>query len=798
MTAHSKETVALGLAETGLSVFPLLSNQKKPALGDNWQEIASLDPAKIRQMWSGGYRVCNIGVRTGLPLLGGFLVVIDIDVRDGKPGRETLAELEIRYGKLPPTLTIKTASGGEHRYFIAPWPLGNSQSRIGPGIDVKGVGGYVVGFGSTVDGEAYTALDVTPIAHLSEVWAELCGRPRKRSDLDRAIPLVDLDQACHIARAIHYLRNEAPEHGTYRVACRVRGWGISQDKCFELLMDHWPPAEAKGSAHIERRVDNAYSYGQDPPGFDCAEVEFEFVEIANPTPRHDPADLWERDRAPLDELAGMVPQYAERFGKDRARRIGVSSGAMIAATVTTLSSLIPAGNVLHLRQKNDSWGVKCVIWTALVGDPGTAKSPAVSAAMAFPESVDRAWRTEYAASRKSFELAELASAKNRKHKKKSDHDEQNEPPQFDDAADALPPSEPTLRRKIVNDATTEALGSVLANSPEAAPVLFHSDELAALVGGMDVYRARGSKDRPFFLSAKDGKSYAIDRKSSGSLIVPSLAIAIIGTIQDDKLAKIGPTLEDDGFLQRFALVSIHKTGAGEDIQDDGELDASVPAIAGLLAGLEAASYRLDLDAADELTSVQAFAAREAKRPDISSGLRTWLSKTPNEFGRYCLAFHLIEWASMASILEAPPDVLVSRQTARRARRYVQEFLYSHAQYVYGTVMAQGQDDNDVQWVAAYILTRDLKVVTAREIGRAYRSLRGAQRRQKLFSVMASLAQQDWVKLTNSQRGEWKVNPAVHDGRFDAIKLAEAERRTAVKAEIAAEAEVRRSAKGTRS
>jgi len=796
MTGRSKEEIALGIAEAGLSVFPLRPNQKEPALSDDWKDIASTDPVKIRRMWAGGYRVCNIGIRTGLPLLGGFLVVIDVDIRDGKPGREALAELEARYGKLPPTLTISTASGGEHRYFIAPWPLGNSQSRIGPGIDVKCVGGYVVGFGSTIDGNAYTALDVTPIARLSDVWAELCGRPRKRSDLDRAIPLVELDQACHVARAIHYLRNEAPEHGTYRVACRVRGWGISQEKCVDLLMEHWPPAEAKGSAHIERRVDNAYTYGQDPPGFDCAEIEFEPVEIANPTP-YEPADLWERDRSPIDELSGTVPQYAERFGKDRARRIGVSSGAMIAATITTLSSLVSAGNVLHLRQKSDSWWVKCVIWTALVGDPGTAKSPAVSAAMTFPESVDRTWRTEYAALRKSFELAELASAKNKKQKKKPNDDEQNEPPQFDDAADALPPSEPTLRRKIVNDATTEALGAVLANSPEAAPVLFHSDELAGLVGGMDVYRARGSKDRPFFLSAKDGKSYAIDRKSSGSLIVPSLAIAIIGTIQDDKLAKIGPTLEDDGFLQRFALVSIHKTGAGEDVQDDLELNESVPVIAGLLAALEPASYRLDPDAAEELACVQTFAEREGQRPDISSGLRTWLSKTPNEFGRYCLAFHLIEWASMASVLEVPPDLLVSRQTARRARRYVQEFLYSHAQYVYGTVMAQGQDDNDVQWVAAYILTRDLKVITAREIGRAYRSLRGAQRRQKLFSVMASLAQQDWVKLTNSQRGEWKVNPAVHDGRFDGIKRSEAERRAAVKAEIAAEAEVRRSAKEVR-
>jgi hypothetical protein len=91
-------------------------------------------------------------------------------------------------------------------------------------------------------------------------------------------------------------------------------------------------------------------------------------------------------------------------------------------------------------------------------------------------------------------------------------------------------------------------------------------------------------------------------------------------------------------------------------------------------------------------------------------------------------------------------------------------------------MAMSQDDDDVRWVASYILCRDLQTINAREIGRAYRSLRGPQKRAKLFSVMNSLALQDWVKLTNQVRGEWKVNPTVHDGRFSRIRDSETERR----------------------
>jgi hypothetical protein len=315
---------------------------------------------------------------------------------------------------------------------------------------------------------------------------------------------------------------------------------------------------------------------------------------------------------------------------------------------------------------------------------------------------------------------------------------------------------------------------------------------------MDVYRARGTKDRPFFLQAKEGKPFAIDRKSSGTLLVPSLAVSIIGTIQDEKLGKIAPTLTDDGFLQRFALVMIRKTGRGADIPDDRALDVSIPRVAHALSDLETGAYRLHPEAACELDAIHDFADTESRRSDISLGLRTWLSKTPNEFGRYCLAFHLIEWAaSGAAAFDERPAALVSQNTAHRARRYVEEFLYSHALYVYGTVMAMSQDDNDVRWVAGYILCRDVQTINAREIGRAYRSLRGPQRRSKLFSVMNSLAIQDWVKMTNQVRGEWRVNPKVHDGRFSQIRDSETERRTAVRGEIAAEAERRRSAKGDR-
>lgn len=820
----TQRDLAAGYAEAGFFVFPLAANSKAPALAENWKDIATNEPKRAARMWtrhtSGAVLDYNIAICTGTPIHNGFLVVIDVDVSDGKPGRSSLAELEADHGTLPPTLTVCTSRGGEHRYFISPHPLGNSQSKIGPGLDVKGQNGYVVAPGSTVNGGEYTVSNPCRIAALPAAFVELCGRPKKKTQVDRAIPLVDWDQEHHTGRAIEWLEEHAPPNGTYHVACHVRGFGISQEKCLDLMLEHWRDRLNldKDDAHIAFRVANAYSYGQDPPGILCAEAEFDAVEVdttrtANPPTGawQDPADLWEQDHAPQDIPSDVVPAYVARFARDRARRLGVDEGAMTAAAVTALSSLVPAANDLHMRQHSNSWPVKAILWLAIVGDPGTAKSPTVAAAMEFPRAVEREWLSEFAKAQEKFELSQPADTSQRQKRRRGRVTavpaetappiaEQKETPAqpFPDAfeIEATAVSEPKLRRKIVNDATTEALAGVLAANPESAPALFYSDELAGVIGGLDAYRARGAKDRPFFLSAKDGGAFAIDRKSSGTTLVPSLAISIIGTIQDDKLSKIAPTLDDDGFLQRFALVMIHKTGGGLDIPDDLDLDRSVKRVALALADMEPQAYRLAPEADKDLQAAQEFVERERHRPDLSPALKTWISKTPSEFGRYCLAFHLIEWASsLDAALGEPPALMVPRETANRARRYVQEFLYSHAKYIYGTVMAKGQDDADAQWVASYILTRSLATITAREIGRAYRSLRGPQNRAKLKSVMATLAIQDWVKVTNDARGAWKINPAVHDGRFDVIKTAEAKRRDAVKKAIAATVEAIRSARG---
>ena len=66
-----------------------------------------------------------------------------VDV-DDDTGRRSLDELESKHGKLPPTISALTGRG-EHLYFrLNGHSVRNSAGLLGPGLDVRGDGGYVL------------------------------------------------------------------------------------------------------------------------------------------------------------------------------------------------------------------------------------------------------------------------------------------------------------------------------------------------------------------------------------------------------------------------------------------------------------------------------------------------------------------------------------------------------------------------------------------------------------------------------------------------------------------------------
>lgn len=155
---------ALALYRQGYKVFPLVPGGKIPAVKD-WQKWATTaTEAKIVKGEDGGY---NWGVFCE----ASGLVVIDLDCKDAdKNGLQSLKQMLNGSGPLPRTFSVRTPTGGLHLYYQGHGP--NTAGRLGPGIDTRGTGGYVVAPGSLINNNAYSIESSAPVLPLPDVFVK--------------------------------------------------------------------------------------------------------------------------------------------------------------------------------------------------------------------------------------------------------------------------------------------------------------------------------------------------------------------------------------------------------------------------------------------------------------------------------------------------------------------------------------------------------------------------------------------------------------------------------------------------
>lgn len=130
----------LKLARAGYAVFPCHPKTKAPRLKDvDWKKVATSDLATVRRWWK-QWPDSLIGLPTGR---ANGIAVLDLDLKDGKDGLKSLRKLGLDEVAESP-VEIETRSGGLHRYFAYVDGVRNQGGKLGPGIDVRGEGGYVI------------------------------------------------------------------------------------------------------------------------------------------------------------------------------------------------------------------------------------------------------------------------------------------------------------------------------------------------------------------------------------------------------------------------------------------------------------------------------------------------------------------------------------------------------------------------------------------------------------------------------------------------------------------------------
>jgi hypothetical protein len=175
---------ALELAARGWRVFPVPAGTKDPSPW-RWGKWNTTDPARIRQWWQ---KPANIGITCG----PSGLVVVDCDIDttplpppwDAVPGvRDGVGVfavlLEGHSERWPDTYTVRTPRGGLHFYYQAGGHgIRNSASQVGPQIDVRADGGFVVAAGSARPDGAYELVDDRDPAPLPGWLAALAARAK--------------------------------------------------------------------------------------------------------------------------------------------------------------------------------------------------------------------------------------------------------------------------------------------------------------------------------------------------------------------------------------------------------------------------------------------------------------------------------------------------------------------------------------------------------------------------------------------------------------------------------------------
>lgn len=172
--------VALTWVRRGIPVVPCSRTDKGPMVAGFGKDATAeqlapfYDSEQVEAWWRGRFKRAHVG------LLTRALVVVDLDMR--KPGTEIRGQfadvqggtdvLEVLMREAgadwPDTYTVLTPSGGMHLYFVQPdgEPIGCATGdgpaapHLGPLIDVRGVGGLVIGAGSysAAQGRPYTRI----------------------------------------------------------------------------------------------------------------------------------------------------------------------------------------------------------------------------------------------------------------------------------------------------------------------------------------------------------------------------------------------------------------------------------------------------------------------------------------------------------------------------------------------------------------------------------------------------------------------------------------------------------------
>lgn len=241
---------------------------------------------------------------------------------------------------------------------------------------------------------------------------------------------------------------------------------------------------------------------------------------------------------PVDCLPPIVRDYAkleaESLGKDPS---------MIALPL--LSALGAAmGNRFQVKLKNN-WKELPILWTLIIGNPGTKKSPMLKLALRFTKKKQAAFSAQYKELQKAYEAL----------------------PEADQKKTQIP----QLQYVTLNDSSVEAIFPTISDNPRG--LLWANDEFGII---LSCFRTGNKNNSDQILKFWNGEGSIITRKNSPAIVCPeNTVINITATTQTDRIEKYFREYDgfDSGLADRFIYGMPEQKEESPFTFDDDELES---------------------------------------------------------------------------------------------------------------------------------------------------------------------------------------------------------------------------------
>jgi hypothetical protein len=564
-TASPLDTARLAIAE-GISVLPIKSDGSKRPLLDSWKHLQDriATPDELDRWFSGG----NAGLAMVGGNVSGGIEVLDFDDADTWEAFEEAAN-RLGCGELLQRIRDGyeeiTPSGGAHLVYRCSQIAGNTKlaMRINAAnprqrdvlIETRGEGGYAItapsNGGTHPSGNAWKLVSggvdsigtITPAER--QILHDLCrsfdevpealearGTHQKR-ELDPSLPGDDF-------------RFKHGDLGGWRTILEPHGWRYLFTRSDGTAYWQRPGKDEPGWSATTGHAGTdylyvftsstsfepnrayspfaAYSHLAHDGDYSAAAAELTQRGYGSDTaiPHNCISEVGpgiDRRACPTDCLPGPLRQLAN----EAEATLGVPSDFIATAGLAVLGSAI--GNALELHIK-PGWTEVSTLYTAFIGDPGSAKSPAIKLATEPLEAIQTELKTAWQSAMQLWEDTPKQDRGN-------------------------PPDMAVVQ---TTDTTIEGLAKLLDRT---RGILCANDELTSWVSGHNRYRGSNASERGQWLSLWTGKQIVVTRISKPTMVIERPVACVTGGIQPDTLYKLASDrpgdFSNDGMFDRFLI-----------------------------------------------------------------------------------------------------------------------------------------------------------------------------------------------------------------------------------------------------